>query len=910
MTVQFSDAIEAAFLEQIEVVVGASPILQLYSGIVPLATSDQDPSGLLVQLTLPADWAANATAAQKDIIGPWVGLIAASGTAASFRIKAGTTTHIQGTVSVVGAGGDMQLVDTALVQGRTLRISSGSFGYLAQTPPYQAPSWSNIPNINAINGIRLDFSFAGLVAEGTYPATFSGTGLPPGWTVDSAAKMLRYDGSDHGAQSSTARLIADDGYADHVDLTTLTVREAEGTTAMPFAKAEVPAGYHLSSDLVGFQAVVKNRWSDGSVKLAILSWQGAPGTPIAPHTIEIRKIVTPASQTPVQLTTLRSSGMTGTLQIGAFGTIDIAALVATAPFRQWLSGPMCSEWHWRSNVGTDEHLGVWLYVRLYSNGSIWVRTIVENGYVLKSAHSSQTYRAVLTLGGTTRYDSTTNLTHWCRCRWTRADWYSGRAQTFATFDPVHFLATKVTANYGYTPTANAYTYTPGDQNSGWNDNSSGQSSTPVTALQGPFGKANQRADMTTGGATPTIGLLPQWDVLWLKTQREDGYWCMLANALAGGSYNIHLRKHGMSTATDYLPIRPSEYPLMWIQQQGDPNCVYPGAGGSPYEYETAHAPSMSYMAFLCTGDYYFVEQAQFQCLFNWSYPSYADAYGREGRKSIWKDQVRQSAWGMRDLAYAITITPDGDAMQDELRFQFNANVQRWFDTAISGNFIDARNVNYQYARNNLGVLWTENGDSGTSPYRSPETRWHIYAPWQINYLAAVLALSQDLEVVSGADKTKLDAVTMFTLTHPVWQLGDGTTGFPYTWGGGAYDLPYMKPCWYPPQNGANQWAADSNQVFLWYVDMNIAYHGSSYEGPETDIRPVANGSPIEGSYVGQGIWAISRWGYLQPAISYAVDRGIAGAAAAWGRMTGASNWSANATFFNDRGMWAVKPRTV
>ena len=51
------------------------------------------------------------------------------------------------------------------------------------------------------------------------------------------------------------------------------------------------------------------------------------------------------------------------------------------------------------------------------------------------------------------------------------------------------------------------------------------------------------------------------------------------------------------------------------------------------------------------------------------------------------------------------------------------------------------------------------------------------------------------------------------------------------------------------------------------------------------------------------------WGNLLPAIAYAVDHGAAGAAAAWARLTGASNWpQLRDSGFDNAPIWGIVPR--
>ena len=64
--------------------------------------------------------------------------------------------------------------------------------------------------------------------------------------------------------------------------------------------------------------------------------------------------------------------------------------------------------------------------------------------------------------------------------------------------------------------------------------------------------------------------------------------------------------------------------------------------------------------------------------------------------------------------------------------------------------------------------------------------------------------------------------------------------------------------------------------------------------------PLLTGHPIEATYY---------WGNLMPALSYAVDHGAPGAAAAWDRGTTASNFPIQAADYIDNPVWGVRPRT-
>lgn len=121
---QYSTTLNNARLDVIESTIGTAPSLVLYSGAVPANCAAADPSGTLATLTLPSDWMAAASSNSKGLTGTWAGTGSAGGTAASFRIKAGATCHIQGSVSATGGGGDLQLNNTSIANGQAITVTS------------------------------------------------------------------------------------------------------------------------------------------------------------------------------------------------------------------------------------------------------------------------------------------------------------------------------------------------------------------------------------------------------------------------------------------------------------------------------------------------------------------------------------------------------------------------------------------------------------------------------------------------------------------------------------------------------------------------------------------------------------------------------------------------------------------
>lgn len=125
MSFQFSVAARNAALDGIETAVGTAPTLEIRTGAVPANCAAGDSGTVLATLALPADWLAAASAGSKALSGVWQDASGdAAGTAGHFRIKAGATCHIQGTVTLTGSGGDMTLDNTNIAVGQQVSITS------------------------------------------------------------------------------------------------------------------------------------------------------------------------------------------------------------------------------------------------------------------------------------------------------------------------------------------------------------------------------------------------------------------------------------------------------------------------------------------------------------------------------------------------------------------------------------------------------------------------------------------------------------------------------------------------------------------------------------------------------------------------------------------------------------------
>jgi len=128
MALQYSPALRDAQNDQIETVIGASPRAHIRSGPPPANTAAVDAGTLLVDIPLPADWLAASASGTKSKLGTWSATAIATGTAGHFRIKnsGATLTHVQGTITATGGGGDMTTDTIAINSGAVVSIDTFS----------------------------------------------------------------------------------------------------------------------------------------------------------------------------------------------------------------------------------------------------------------------------------------------------------------------------------------------------------------------------------------------------------------------------------------------------------------------------------------------------------------------------------------------------------------------------------------------------------------------------------------------------------------------------------------------------------------------------------------------------------------------------------------------------------------
>lgn len=125
MTIQYSTTLRNTWLDDWEVTVGTSAIIQIRTTAQPANCAAADTGALLATFSLASDWAGNASAGAKTLSSLTLSTTATgTGTAAHYRIKdsTATTTHEQGTIGTSGT--DAIIDNTSITSGQTIQITA------------------------------------------------------------------------------------------------------------------------------------------------------------------------------------------------------------------------------------------------------------------------------------------------------------------------------------------------------------------------------------------------------------------------------------------------------------------------------------------------------------------------------------------------------------------------------------------------------------------------------------------------------------------------------------------------------------------------------------------------------------------------------------------------------------------
>lgn len=632
-----------------------------------------------------------------------------------------------------------------------------------------------------------------------------------------------------------------------LQLTATTTGTLPFTVGLAFKQGDVPSGKTPQLTNSTSQVVVKSTWPDGSAKTAIASGRTALTSGV-PKTINV--VWGSNSGTPMTCSNIQTAAPSASIQVGAIGTVSLSSLLAT-PFRTWVSGSEMVECHYRAQVGSDASLVAWFHVRLYADGSMWVREIVENGY-LDVATVDKSYVPTAIIGGTTVYNNGgSSLTNYAQTRWAVEGWIGTNPGITPTHDTVYLEATKLLPNYfNFTPSATALNN--------------------LTQTYTPMQKGDWTTDMGSTGFQNQIGLLPLWDALYVTSKADSrAYNAVISDSKSLNSYAIIWNDSATGVVAD--PVSRSTWTVL-----GNNGGGITSIGAGPLNWDIAHHGSGGYLAYILTGDYYHYETMAHQASMCFLANNSAHGSGvNRTFESVVQD--RGVAWCNRTLSQYIALAPSSDTVAAD------------YSTLLANTVTKLNNRVQAVGVTPIGYFLTYDVTSGSYLPFNGNSNVSVNAAWQQHFMIQSLGMGVDLQPL--ANMTNYTALATWSNRAIVGILGpNGSTNYCFT-NASTYNVQVAD--------------TQTGDLTLWYPDWGTVWT-KNQGSPNTSC-----GNTLQGSSGGDPLNAATGfWGNLIPAAAYAFDHSAPGAVAAWSRLTGATNWNTSVlnSGFGDIPIWGISHR--
>jgi len=493
----------------------------------------------------------------------------------------------------------------------------------------------------------------------------------------------------------------------------------------------------------GVQADIKTYWDDGSVQHAVLTLQlddvPAQGSrqlkiftrgdkPESSYdaSLKIRDLLSTSFNAEVKIRSQDGKNFTRDSReilqdIADRGGCD---QVPDNQCRTWLSGPLASEWIVggrlpEANGSREDQMGVYFHVRAYADysgqiHSARVDTVVENNFTYGKTASNLRYSATINTGEQ-QFDSG-DIRHFDHARWHKVLWWGSNPDLHVQQDTEYLQDTGAIPEY--------------------EDIKPRESE--LRKLPGSFAimtNGHQSAHMGRTGAQAAIGPLPRWTALYALNGDPRAFDYMMANDNAVGSYGFHYRDE-----TTGLPVSIVDHPYITIADYSHAkrgNADYrkdlitacSNDCSTPYAFDIAHHPSIGYVPYLVTGDYYYLEELQFAASYNelWSNPGYRNA--GKGILRHAQSQVRGQAWALRTIAQAAFASPKGDPMKAYFIQMMDNNIDEY-----TRYYMDQESKHPLHVVDDYGAaVYTIHGNARTG-----------IAPWQQDFFTWSVSNAADL----------------------------------------------------------------------------------------------------------------------------------------------------------------------
>lgn len=622
------------------------------------------------------------------------------------------------------------------------------------------------------------------------------------------------------------------------------------------APFEGMAGKLPDGTVIRLQTDVKATHADGSVRHVIISGVLPSLAAAENKTITLLK-ANASEKSTVTLQNLAASGLTSKVTVTENKLVYTAtlsdAINAGKPIN-WLSGSVANEWILEvplKNASGVAHplLTARFDVRWYSAlpKKARVDIVVENTKMW-TAPRDITYDVNVDVGGRSVY-AKSGLNHYHRSRWRKLAWWDAATEPVVHYqhNTAYLIASKAVSNYDQSVVPSEGTLAElGAQ----------MASTPT----GPMTIGPVVPYMGMAGGRGDIGPLPAFSVSYLLTQDKRPKDLMMAAADGSGSWSMHFRdeKTGYPMRNDNEINKNISLHSNW--KEGPlPPCSATCA--TPFSHDEAHQPSLAYLPYLVTGDYYYLEELQFWASVN-PLGTHPDLSGY-GQGLLRFHQLRGQAWSLRTLGHVAYITPDTNPMKAYFTKQLDNNLNYYHTTYVVGN------------PNKLGVY------DGSGVHAFPVT---ASAPWQDDFFTWSFGYLNELGF------TKAEPILRWKAKYSIGRM----TAPGFCWIGGAtYQMKFREdmntPLYptfaelYAANYGGNSILNDDGEVLTdpngtKFIDQPC---GSQAQSDWITRANRKNWSWTAGRMIGWSDSTVGTPAQMQPALAVAATSGVENGQQAW-----------------------------
>ena len=456
---------------------------------------------------------------------------------------------------------------------------------------------------------------------------------------------------------------------------TMTLTNLSGTAVvdypLQFARAFVEgeisnyAEIVLDGLAVPTQCDVKNRWSDGSVKFAIMAAVVPSLLPGVSTTVQFVNGV--SNNTPSDLSSVPAYDA----RIVLHNPVDGMAVHASAremldagKYLLWTSGPIAQTYIFCDrtsarvyDIGWTGHRAFhpWFIVTVWP-GLEKVHTRFVGEICNSEAMEAQNYNLDLTVAGAGVY-SQHNIAHLPGSRWSRTAWYGGVPEPKVNlYHNVAYLAqTKLVPKYD--PAVVIPASTSETKYTNW-----------LVTNRSIGGAGQWQPSMPTTGGRLDIGLNPSWNVSALLSGDWRDREIALGQAELAGWWKRHIREGDPAKANFGRTIHchtRGTYGFLDSRFPGnaaDAVTVIDAGAANGWQSDIAHHPDPFSIPYLLTGDPFFLDGLEMWqgCNSLWGNPGYRNY----NHMTCYGDgQPRAMGWMYRTLFSAAALLPDADPLK-------------------------------------------------------------------------------------------------------------------------------------------------------------------------------------------------------------------------------------------------------